>query len=140
MLLNYIIVYISDIQNFSGMVVDGSYAKMWISEGILFFVYKEIYEINRSMAKQIVSQRLQLQNENSYPIFCDLRAVTNAHKEARDYLAIEGSYMTTALALLVEDEHAMAITQLYIKTSNPDYPTRVFTDKQKALSFLQEYK
>jgi hypothetical protein len=122
------------------MVVDGTYAKMWISDGILFFVYKEIYEISRSMAKEIVSQRLQLQNENSYPIFCDLRAVTNAQKEARDYLAIEGAYMTKALALLVKDDHAMAITQLYIKTSSPDYPTRVFRDKTKALLYLQDYK
>lgn len=122
------------------MVVDGTYAKMWISDGILYFVYKEIYQINRSMAREIVSQRLQLQNENSYPIFCDLRAVTNAEKEARDYLAIEGAYMTKALALLVEDEHAMAISQLYIKTASPHYPTRVFTDKEKALLFLQDYK
>lgn len=122
------------------MVVDGTYAKMWISNGILYFVYKEIYEINRSMAKQIVSQRLQLQNENSYPIFCDLRTVTNAQKQARDYLAIEGAYMTTALALLVEDEHAKVITRMYIKTNSPAYPTRVFTNKEKALSFLQDYK
>ena len=122
------------------MLVDGTYAKMWISNGILYFVYKEIYEINRSMAKQIVSQRLQLQNENSYPIFCDLRAVTLAQKQARDYLAIEGAYMTTALALLVKDEHAMVITQMYIKINNPTYPTRVFTNKEKALSFLQDYK
>jgi hypothetical protein len=122
------------------MVVDGTYAKMWISKGILYFVYKEIYEINRSMAKQIVSQRLQLQNENSYPIFCDLRAVTLAQKQARDYLAIEGAYMTTALALLVKDEHAEVITQMYIKINNPAYPTRVFTNKEKALSFLQDYK
>ncbi|AVR47494.1 hypothetical protein C7S20_15145 [Christiangramia fulva] len=121
-------------------MVDGTYAKMWISDGILFFVYKEIYEINRSMAKEIVSQRLQLQNENSYPIFCDLRAVTNAQKEARDYLAIEGAYMTKALALLVKDDHSMAITQLFIKTSSPAYPTRVFRDKNKALLFLQDYK
>ncbi|WP_034887649.1 STAS/SEC14 domain-containing protein [Gillisia sp. Hel_I_29] len=122
------------------MVVDGTYAKMWISKGILYFVYKEIYEINRSMAKQIVSQRLQLQNENSYPIFCDLRAVTNAQKQARDYLAIEGAYMTKALAILVEDEHAMVITQLYIKTSSPAYPTKVFTNKEEALAFLQDYR
>ena len=122
------------------MVVDGTYAKMWISKGILYFVYKEIYEINRSMAREIVSQRLQLQNENSYPIFCDLRAITNAQKEARDYLAIEGAFMTTALALLVKDDHAMAITQLFIKTSTPDYPIRVFKDKKKALLFLQDYK
>lgn len=122
------------------MVVDGTYAIMWISDGILYFVYKEIYEINRSMAREIVSQRLQLQNENSYPIFCDLRAITNAQKEARDYLAIEGAFMTTALALLVKDDHAMAITQLFIKTSTPDYPIRVFKDKKKALLFLQDYK
>ncbi|MCM4157612.1 hypothetical protein [Gramella sp. AN32] len=122
------------------MVVDDKYAKIWISDGILFFVYKEIYEIDRQMAKYIVSQRLRVQNEKSFPIFCDFRAVTNAHKEARDYLALEGSYMTKALALLVKDEHSMAITQLYVKTSKPDYPTKVFIDKEEALSFLKDFK
>ena len=121
------------------MMVDGTYAKMWISHGIFYFVYKEIDEIDGPMAKTIVSERLQLQNENSYPIFCDLRGVTTAQKQARDYLAIEGGNLTKALALLVEDELAMKVARLYVKASEPPYPTRIFTDRDKALSFLQDY-
>lgn len=122
------------------MVVDGTYAKMWISNGILYFVYKEIDEINWSMAKEIVSQRLQLQNERSYPIFCDLRAVVNVQKQARDYLAIEGTFMAVALAFFVGDVHSRFITQLYVKANMPSYPTRIFTNKEEALLFLQDYK
>ncbi|MFC6858386.1 hypothetical protein ACFQHQ_03245 [Zunongwangia atlantica 22II14-10F7] len=92
------------------------------------------------MAETIVSERLQLQNENSYPVFCDLRSVTTAQKRARDYLAIEGGNLTKALALLVDDELAMKVARLYVKASKPPYPTRIFTDKNKALSFLQDYK
>jgi len=48
--------------------------------------------------------------------------------------------LTKALALLVEDELAMKVARLYVKASKPPYPTRIFTDKEKALSFLQDYK
>lgn len=122
------------------MVNDGDFAKMWIADGILFFVYKYINLIDIKRARIIVKQRLEIQNEVAYPVFCDLRAVNNAQKEARDYLAIEGSLMTKALAILVKDEHAKVILDMYLSTTVVKVPTQIFLERDKALSFLKAYK
>lgn len=122
------------------MVSDGDFAKMWIADEILFFVYKPIDLIDIKRARIIVKQRLEIQNEVAYPVFCDLRGVNNAQKEAREYLAIEGSLMTKAIALLVKDEHAKTILDMYLSTTVVKTPTQVFLEKDRALSFLKAYK
>lgn len=122
------------------MIVDGEYAKMWIADGILYFVYKPVCLIDIKRAKVVVHQRLELQNEQTYPIFCDLREVHSAHKEARDYLATEGSLMTKALAILVKDEHSLLILRMYLHTTAVKIPTQIFTDARQALEFLKKFK
>lgn len=122
------------------MVVDGEFAKMWIADGILFFVYKPVCIIDIKRAKVLVHQRLELQNEIEYPIFCDLREVHSAQKEARDYLASEGSLMTKALAFLVKDEHSLLILKMYMHTTTVKIPTQIFMNKTEALEFLKKFK
>lgn len=122
------------------MVSDGEYAKMWIADEILYFVYKPINIIDIKRAKVIVKQRLEIQNEVSYPVFCDLRAVNNADKDAREYLSTQGSLMIKAVAVLVRDEHAKAILDMYLRTTNKNSPTQVFFEKDAALNFLETYK
>lgn len=122
------------------MYVEGEFAKMWISEGIFYFVYKPFKVIDYRSAIAIVNQRMELQNGSSYPIFCDLREVDNAHKQARDYLSTEGSFLMKALAILVKNEHASAILKMYIQTSMVHCPTAIFTEKNKAIEFLKDYK
>ena len=67
-----------------GMVVDGTYAKMWIADGIFYFIYKPIPILDLPKAKTIVQERFVVQNQVNYPIFCDLRGVQQSVKEARD--------------------------------------------------------
>lgn len=122
------------------MVVDGTYAKMWIADGIFYFIYKPIPILDLPKAKTIVQERFVVQNQVNYPIFCDLRGVQQSVKEARDYLANEGAWMTKALALLVEDPHAYAISKMYVHMAKGDYPTQIFTDREKALEFLETNK
>lgn len=96
--------------------------------------------MDRRVAKYTVNKRLKLQNQNMYPIFCDLSAVQNIQREARDYFAEEGSLMSKALAILVKDDYSMAITEFYVRVSRPQYPTKVFLSKEKALKFLEPFK
>ena len=103
------------------MVVDGTYAKMWIADGIFYFIYKPIPILDLPKAKKIVQERFVVQNQVKYPIFCDLRGVQYSVKEARDYLAHEGAWMTKALALLVADPHAFAISKMYVSVSVHSY-------------------
>lgn len=122
------------------MLIENRYAKLWISGGILFFIYKPVDEINLDAAEKIVQTRLQLQNEKAYPIFCDLRLIGHTYKAARDYLAQEGSYMAKAVAYLVLEPYSTAMICLYLKASKPNIPSQFFTHKEDALEFLSHYR
>ena len=122
------------------MSIENEYANLWISDGILYFIYKPHTILDLDAAKKIVKDRLKLQNEISYPVLCDLRMVKDSQKAARDYLAQEGSILTKAVAFLVEPPFSEATIHLYIRTSKPVIPTDIFTMKTEALQFLERYK
>lgn len=122
------------------MFTENKYAQFWISNGILFFVYKPQAMLNQEAAEEIVNDRLKLQNERAYPVLCDLRMIRDSNKTARDYLAQEGSVLTKAVAFLVELPYSEAMINLYLKASKPFIPTKVFTVKSEALSYLEYFK
>ncbi|MGY5851131.1 DUF7793 family protein [Salegentibacter sp. F14] len=115
------------------------FAEVWIENGILYFAYAPIENLNLSIAKKLFRLRLSIQNNKSYPILCDLRQVIQADKQAMDYLAKEGSDQATAVALLVSYPHSKFTAEFYLHTSLPKIPTQVFQDKLKALTFLKNY-
>lgn len=120
--------------------LENEFAEFWIDKGILFFVYKPFSLIDLNAAEKIVADRLKLQRENAYPIFCDTRGIKDSEKAARDYLAIEGSILAKAVALLVKPPITEAMTFFYIKKSKPVIPTKIFTDKEEALEFVESYR
>lgn len=122
-----------------GDFIENNFAKFWISDGILFFVYKPHTIIDLKAAEKIVADRLQLQEEKAYPVFCDTRGIKDANKEARDYLAKEGSTLTIAVGFLVDFPVNKAIAQFYVKTNKPLVPTEVFTNKDEAMDFLKSF-
>ncbi len=119
--------------------VENEYAKFWIEKGILYFVYKNGISIDLSVATKVVEDRLLLQQGKAYLIFCDMRGVKSINKSARDYLAIEGSVLIKAVALLVNNPLTNTISGFYIKTSNPTITTQVFTEEEDALKFLYNH-
>src|SRR5699024_7026374 len=107
--------------------------EVWIEKDILHFIYGPIENLTLPIAKQLLKLRLSVQNNKNYPVFCDLRKVIQAEKDAMDYLAKEGSIRATAVALLVNFPHTMITAEFYLKTSQPIIPTQIFEDKLKAL-------
>jgi len=63
--------------------IQNEFAEFWITNGILFFIYKPNIIITLKTAKKIVEDRLQFQNERIYPVFCDMRGIKVIEKEAR---------------------------------------------------------
>ena len=119
---------------------ENDFAAYRIADGILYFLYKREVILNLDAAQKIVSDRLMVQNERAYPIFCDARWIKSADKEARDYLAKEGSIMAKAVAILVMPPVTEAIINFYMISSKPVIPTAIFTEKSKAVEFLDAYK
>lgn len=119
--------------------MENSFAGYWIERQILICKYKEGTRINRQAAERIVADRLKLHQGKSYPILCDLRGIHQVDKAARDYLAIEGSILVTAVAFVVDPVITKAISQFYIKASNPPVPVKNFMDYQSAKAYLVNY-
>jgi hypothetical protein len=119
---------------------ENEYAHFWIRNSILFFEYKPNVVVDLIAAQRIVADRIQIQNEKAYPVFCDIRGVVDSNKAARDYLAQSGSVLTKAVGLVTHRSVSQIITSFYLKIGKPSVPTKLFTDESAALAFLEAYK
>ena len=73
-------------------------------------------------------------------VLIDMTAVSEITKEARDYYANErtGS-VQRATALLISSPVSRAIGNFFMGLNKPIYPTKLFTDPQKAIRWLQTF-
>ncbi|MEP1486916.1 MAG: hypothetical protein ABJK28_00655 [Algibacter sp.] len=119
--------------------IENEYARFWIDKDILYFTYKKGIIIDQSVAIKVVEDRLLLQQGKPFLILCDIRGVKSANKSARNYLAIEGSVLTKAIALIANTPLTDTLSGFYIKTNNPPIITQVFTKEEDAVAFLNNY-
>jgi hypothetical protein len=119
---------------------ENEYAQFWITDGILYFKYRPNVVIDLTVAYRIVADRIQMQNEKSYPILCDIRGVVDSDKAARDYLAQSGSVLAKAVGIVTNQNVSLIMTSFYLKICKPSVPTTIFTDESLALAFLETYK
>ena len=122
------------------MCIKNNHACLHVKGGILFFKYKDHTHIGLRQAIEIVSARMQLQKGVSYPILCDIRGIKVIDKDARRYLAKEGSLYSKAVALIVDTPVSESISNLFLKTNNPSVPTKIFKNEEEGLQFLESYK
>lgn len=121
-------------------ILRNSLAQFWIEGGILFFEYKPNVVINLAAAHRIVADRIQMQNEKSYPVLCDIRGVVDSDKAARDYLAQSGSVLAKAVSIVTNQSVSLIMISFYLKICKPSVPTTIFTNESMALAFLEAYK
>lgn len=115
------------------------YAEISLHEGVLFFTYYPIQRFDLEIAQQVVAERMRIQREQSFPILCDMRQVSFPTLEARKYLALQGSLLTTAVAYLVSPHLSESLIRFFIQVNQPPIPTAVFTSKEDALDFLAPF-
>ncbi|HEU4791809.1 MAG TPA: hypothetical protein VFS71_19145 [Flavobacterium sp.] len=118
---------------------ENDYARFWIADGILFFLYKPDTIIDLKVAQCVVTDRIHFQNERSYPVLCDIRGVISTEKAGRDYLAQSGSILTQAVGLIVHEKVLLTISNFYLQVSKPSVPTQIFTKEDDALVYLKQF-
>ena len=121
-------------------VVENDFAKFSVENGVIHFVYKQGVELDLYAARQVVADRLKAQGNTSFPVICDIRGLKSVNKEARDYLAKEGSSKVSAVALVVGSPARKVMSNFYLSVNKPDVPTKLFISEQEALEYLQELK
>lgn len=117
-----------------------AFYKMFIQDGILHFYYKKIENMDLDTAKTCVHDRLEFTEYKSYPCLVDFIQLKNSTKEARDYFANEGNEGIKANAILVNSTAFKMMANFYIMVNKPQNPTRMFTDKNAALAWLEKFK
>ena len=120
--------------------IENAFIKYWVEEDILFGEYKHVDVNSLAIAMECVKDRLLLANGNSYPYLLDARKLRSINKEARDYFASEESEKCmVAGAILVDSSITTIIGNFFLKINKPSIPTRIFTDKEKALDWLRKF-
>ena len=122
-------------------LIDTSYCSSWLENGIVYNVYKPGLIITIDIAKQMVGQRLEVSKNISRPVFIDIRNLIAIDAASRSYLAgDEGVKYASAGAIYLNNYIQFLLGNVFLKIDNPLIPTRLFTEKEKALLWLQQHK
>lgn len=119
--------------------LENDFTRYMIKDNIVHIIYKKGVVIDLHASKRIVRDRLMFQEEQAYPILCDIRQLRKVDKAARDYFALEGSLLIKALAFIIEPPVTDAMTRFYLMTNHLDIPTASFREIPKALAYLGRF-
>jgi hypothetical protein len=102
--------------------------------------YKPGVVVTLEMAKAMVRSRVEFAENISYPAVVFIDGLKSITKEARDYLAEDGTIGLIAGALVMKSVYNTFIGNFFLKLTNPPFPSKIFTDVNVALEWLEQYK
>ncbi len=124
-------------------VLDTEYVLFEFFDGVLICEYKAGLEIDLTIAKKMVLSRLDISNGKSYPLLMDGSGLKSLNREAREYFnSEEAREGIIAAAFFSGSVFTTYIGNFFIDITviKPKIPTKLFTDKGKALQWLEKYK
>ncbi len=108
-------------------------------------VWGELFgdQVSEELAKENVDAQERVRDmvkKTQTRVLVDMTAVTEISKEARDYFANERTAsIQRATALLISSPVGRVIGNFFMGLNKPISPTRLFTDPQKAIQWLQTF-
>ena len=75
----------------------------------------------------------------SYPVLANIKGVKSITKEAREYLAEEGTRLVKAGAIIIGSPLNKMLGNIFLTINNPKVPTKLFTDEKEAKEWLRQY-
>lgn len=121
--------------------VETRVCKMWLDENnITHEVFISGVEVTSDDVVEMLETRKKLMNGGRGPILADVRHIKSVTKGARDMgNNEEGIRITTAFAILIESPVSQTIGNFFIGVTKPPYPTRLFTEEDKAIEWLSGF-
>lgn len=113
----------------------------WIDNGIIFSVSKDKNFLDIEEARNITKAFQKLTNK-PLPLFVDLNTTSGQSSETRNYFANDALHLETysAVALFVSNPVAKVVANIYMGLVKPQKPTKLFTDYNNAIEWLDSYK
>lgn len=121
------------------------YITVWTEESypeIIFGVYAPRLEIDLTIAKELIDNRVEFSNGKAMYTLIDFTNVKSVTKEARDYMNTPEGGLKGLLggAFLSNNVVATLFINLFLKVSHPVIPAKFFTDRTEALNWLLKIK
>ena len=121
--------------------IESEYSIMWIENGIGYQSYKPGINITLEIAKQMVKDRIQSFNGIARPVFVDIRSLKSIDAASRRYFASkEAGELILAGAIYLASPLARWAGNVFLNIDVPITPAKLFTDKDKALEWLERFK
>jgi len=108
-----------------------------LKDGIIIAQFKPDLKIDLKMAKEMVRDRIEFQRGVEYPVLIHFTTY-EADKEARDYMNIEGLELISKGAFFTDSILTTMFVNFYLKVYKPKVPTKMFTNKEKAIAWLKK--
>jgi len=111
-----------------------------LEDGIVYIAFlKEFY--NYDQIDLGIKKRLEIVGDNSYPMFSDFRKVKSGTREARQRFSEKDAGIgVKAVAVYINSKVQKIMFNFFNSIYKAPAPTRIFTDKEKALKWLEQYK
>ena len=120
--------------------VANDYVEIWMENGCVFGRYT-VDIVTLEIAKSCISLRLDNMEDRPWPVYIEMGEIKSMTKDARDLFASEFGYKNIkACSLLVGSSFNRFIGNFFLSISRPKAPTRLFTKKEKALEWLDQFK
>ena len=120
-------------------LVDTPYMKLWKREGVLYCEYHNNLQLDLQVAQECVEARIKYSAGISYPVCIYLTGVKSATKEAREYLAEEGTRLVKAGALIIGSPVTKILGNIFLRINKPEVPTHLFNNEEDAIEWLKQF-
>lgn len=121
-------------------ICENNHFNMFEDQGLIICEYKVGLKMNVEIAENIVDERLKYCKGRSYPILADARNLVSIDSKARKFYATEKSLEgVSAGAIYIDNYLVRMLGNVWHKIEKPKVPSRLFTDKEKALEWLKTF-
>ncbi len=120
--------------------VDTPYISIWKEEGIINCVFTDNLIINIETAQHCVNERVLFSEGQAYPCLINLRGVKSMNRDAREYLATEGTHLIKAGAFLTSSALTKMLGNMFLAINKPNIPSRLFSNRATAIAWLKKHQ
>ena len=125
----------------STFLEETKYARYFIETGIMHIIFQPELVITIEVAKQMSEDRIRICKGVGMPLYVDANALASIDTQARKYFATGESLLyAKAVGILAESLVTKLAVNLYMKVDKPLVPVKLFTTREKALKWLEQYK
>ncbi len=117
-----------------------NYLEAFIENGIIYVTFTHEY-YTEEMVDTAIKHRLYITQDKSYPMFADMTKVKGGARAARQRLAQkDAGEGTKAVAILNNSKVQEVFYNFFNAVYKAPAPAKMFTNKEKAIEWLQQFK